>query len=184
MNPISQYKGIDKGFSESFFIQKITNIYYRFKVNFSDKNPEEIEAYIFPDFYERLTNSLSGMIESRNLLYTERITVLDASISGFEQRDGFDYIHAVLRTREVEYYINPDTKAYLSGNKTEQFRNAEVVFCRQSGLQTETVKNMNSHTCPYCGAPSNLNRTAKCEYCGRILNTDCFDWQICSVTVH
>lgn len=184
MNLIAEYKNIDKGFSESFFLQKITNIFYRFRVCFSDRKPEEIEAYVFPDLYNGLVDEMRTSLDKGAFLYTERITVLDASVSGYEQRDGFDYVYATLRTREVRYIINPDTKAYIRGNKSEQFIDNQVVFCRESGLQSEKPQKMSSRNCPYCGAPSDINRIAKCEYCGRILNTDCFDWQIYSASVH
>ena len=31
-------------------------------------------------------------------------------------------------------------------------------------------------TCPNCGAPLDLNATAKCQYCGAVIQSADFDW--------
>ena len=45
-----------------------------------------------------------------------------------------------------------------------------------TGEQTAT-----GTTCPNCGAPLDLNHTAKCEYCGAIITAAEYDWVISAI---
>ena len=35
--------------------------------------------------------------------------------------------------------------------------------------------------CPNCGAPLDVNHSAKCEYCGQVITVDDYDWVISQI---
>lgn len=174
----SEYKKIDREFSESFVTEKVSNIYYRIKTSFSDCVLEEVEPYLTPDYYAALSSQLEGMKSSKKLLFTERLTVLGCEIADIQHTENADFINLNLRVRIVEYYVDPKTNAYLSGNKNEEFRDVKAVISRPAGLTTVIPKGTNSMSCPFCGAPANINKTTRCDYCGSVINTDCFNWLV------
>ena len=49
--------------------------------------------------------------------------------------------------------------------------------CRKSGIITGSG-GMQSVSCPKCGAPLNINQTAKCPYCGSIVTLINEDWAL------
>ncbi|MBR6941290.1 MAG: hypothetical protein IKH65_10810, partial [Clostridia bacterium] len=93
-----------------------------------------------------------------------------------------DIILAEVRNRIVEYYADAKTRKKIRGSSEEQFVTSKVRLVRPTGLMSAEVKGIRTQNCPYCGAPTNINKTAKCEYCGRILNTDLFDWLISGIS--
>lgn len=181
MKPISEYSKIDGGFNEAAFSEKLGNIFYRLKCALSDGKLPEMEPYLTKDFYNKLDSSLKSDENRNRLLYTERITVLGTRILGFEQTGENDVLETEVRARIVEYYVKPGSNKRISGGSEEQFVDYMVRLVRKTGLVTADIKGISKQNCPYCGAPANINQTTRCEYCGRILNTDNFDWQISSL---
>ena len=176
MQNIELYKSIDSGFDAAFFNSKLTNIFRRLKVCASDGKMEEMQPYLTEGFYEKVSSDISELAAKGKLIYTDRITVLGSQLIGFEQSDDFDFIFADIRCRIVEYVIDVKSKKKVSGDDSENFVTYRVTFKRPKGTMTVRSSGLTAQNCPYCGATVNINRTTRCEYCGRILNTDVFDW--------
>ena len=66
-------------------------------------------------------------------------------------------------------------------NTAEKFMEYEWTLARSTGRTTGTAAGTQVQNCPNCGAPININNTAKCEYCGCILTTDSFDWVVTGI---
>lgn len=181
---ISGYNAVDKAFDLNYFTSKLSNIFRRLKLALSDGKLEEMQPYLTDGCFKKLSDDLSAYASKGRLVYTERMTVLGADARGFEQSDGYDFITADVRCRIVEYVIDIKSRKTVSGNDSENFVTYSVVLKRKSGLTTAQTKGINAQNCPYCGAPVNINKSTKCDYCGRVLNTDLFDWQIDSFSVH
>ena len=175
MKPVSEFSKIDKAFDSAKFSSKLSNIYPRLRTSMSDGKLEEMEPYLTAEYFESLSEEYSALAKKGKVLYTERITVLGVELKGFEQSGGFDYMYAALRIRTVEYFADIKTRQRIKGDADEQFSTLLVMLKRESGRISPQLSGISAQNCPYCGAPVNINRSAKCDYCGRILNTDSFD---------
>ena len=109
--------------------------------------------------------------------YIERIAVLGVSLSGWMQESGNDVIIARLNTRFTTYTLDDNTGNLVKGSRTaEKFLDYEWQLLRTSGKTTVGGSGVKVQNCPNCGATININRTAKCEYCGSIVTVDSYDW--------
>ena len=115
--------------------------------------------------------------------YTENIAVLGVDLLGWRQSGGMDYITISLQSRIISYVLNDRTGELLSGDKTrEKFMKYEIELSRKTGsLTLPEGSDVNARTCPHCGAPLELNASAKCEYCGSVITQVNTDWAICSM---
>ena len=43
---------------------------------------------------------------------------------------------------------------------------------RPTGTKTEAGGNMQAVSCPHCGAPLEINASAKCPYCGSVITLE------------
>ena len=74
------------------------------------------------------------------------------------------------------------TGKLISGSQTaEKFMTYEWELSRASGTVTTKGDNMQRVSCPGCGAPLDINATAKCPYCDSIVTLEEHDWAICSI---
>ena len=108
--------------------------------------------------------------------------MLGVELLGWKQEDGNDIMIAKLQTRIVDYVVDDATGNVIRGSNTaEKFMTYEWNLIRTSGRQTSKISGENASNCPNCGAPINLNKSAKCEYCGSIIETDDFDWVLSGI---
>ncbi|MBR6360437.1 MAG: TIM44-like domain-containing protein [Clostridia bacterium] len=183
MKPVSEFSKIDKAFDSAKFSSKLSNIYRRLKTTASDGKLEEMEPYLTPALFKSLSEESAALAKKGRVLYTERITVLGVEVKGFEQTADFDFMYADVRVRAVEYIADIKTHQRIKGDADEQFSTVTVKLIRESGRVSPQLSGISAQNCPYCGAPVNINKSTRCDYCGRILNTDSFDWLIDSLKV-
>lgn len=80
---------------------------------------------------------------------------------------------ARLNTRIVDYTLDDKTGNLVSGSKNkEKFMVYEWDLVRTTGTKTEKDKPMQTVNCPNCGAPVEINASAKCPYCGSVITLE------------
>ena len=57
----------------------------------------------------------------------------------------------------------------------------EWLLTRTSGQLTGEQEAVQSVVCPHCGATLNINKTAKCDYCGSIITVEEHGFVISSI---
>ena len=180
--PISEYTSIDPGFDSAELAAKLSNVYVKLQNAWQDKNLEPIRPYLTDDFYGQMDRQLTAMKNHNQTNYIERIAVLSSEPVSFYQENDMDHIVAILKTRIIDYTLDDRTGALVSGSKTrEKFMTYEYDLCRKSGVKTHTEKGLSSVVCPHCGAPLDINQTAKCPYCGSVVTIVNEDWAIKSI---
>ncbi len=176
MEPISNYKSIDSLFNESAFCEKVSNLYYKYKICFSDNKLEEIEPYFTQECFEGILQRKAQLKASGRYYYAQRVTVLGTVIDGYTQTAEQDIIFANLNVRAVEYEVDLN-KNIVFGTQNEQFLNGKVELVRTKGSKTLPKVSGSARNCPNCGAPLNLSKSARCEYCDSVLSNDPFNWK-------
>lgn len=179
---INEYNSVDENFSQKDFCEEISNMYVRFQNAWQSKKLDGIRPYLSDAFYAQVDRQLDAYRKNRQTNRIERISVIGVDLVGWKQESGNDVMIARLRTRIVDYVVDDATGNVVRGSNTaEKFMTYEWTLSRTSGRITAQESGTSASSCPNCGAPLNLNKSAKCEYCGSIIESDSFDWVLTEI---
>lgn len=179
LNNMDSYKDVDPNFSELDLKEKISNLYFQMQYGWQNKKLDDLRPYFTDTLYAQFDRQLDAYRRNKQTNYIERIAVLDVQLNGWKQEGGQDTIVALVRARIVDYVKDDVTNKIIRGSNTaEKFMTYEYTLTRKTGVQTTAQSGTRVITCPNCGAPVDINRSAKCEYCGNIITVDSSDWLI------
>jgi len=182
LEPMSDYLRLDPNFDEAEFREKLANWYVQLQKAWQKKDISSLRPYLTDDFYAQMEMQLQSDIEAHRTNIIDRIAVLSVQLKGYKQENGEDKIIAYLNTRIIDYTIDDNTGHVLYGNKNvEKFMTYEWLLTRTSGQLTGEQEAMQSVVCPHCGATLNINKTAKCDYCGSIITVEEHGFVISSI---
>lgn len=182
LKPVSEYNSVDPNFSQPDFCEEISNMYIRFQNAWQAKKLDDIRPCLSDDFYAQIDRQLDTYRKNKQTNRIERISVMGVDLLGWKQESGNDVMIARLQTRIVDYVVDDATGNVIRGSNTaEKFMIYEWNLIRTSGRKTGQSNSESASNCPNCGAPLNLNKSAKCEYCGSIIETDDFDWVLSGI---
>ena len=97
--PMSDYLRLDPDFSESGVQEHMANLYVQMQDCWHNKNIEPVRPWLTDAFYNQMEGLLAPMRSKRETDYIERIAVLEASLKGYYQAGGMDFLVAAIRTR-------------------------------------------------------------------------------------
>lgn len=179
LRPMAEYTALDPGFKEADFTDKISNLYVRMQNAWEARAFEPMRPHMTDNLYNQFARQLESYVKNRRTNRVENIAVLGVTLMGFRQDAENDTIVARLRTRITDYTVDDQTGKVLSGDPDGAlFMEYEWSLVRAKGAVTESQEGLKKSFCPNCGAPVELNRSAKCEYCGTILSAAAQDWAI------
>lgn len=183
LKPMKQYYKLDPEFDGEGIKALIANLYVQMQNTWQNKDISSLRPYMTDEFYSQMDRQLDAFRKQNKTDYTENIAVLNVTLKGWRQAAGMDYITVGLNSRIVSYVLDDNTGKLLSGDRTrEKFMEYEIDLSRKRGeITAAKSQGMQSHTCPNCGAPVKLNASAKCEYCGSVINQVNTDWAICAM---
>ena len=146
------------------------------------KDISSLRPYLTDTFYAQMERQLQSHIDAHRTNIIDRISVLSVQLKGYKQENGEDKIIAYINTRIIDYTIDDNTGHVLYGNKNvEKFMSYEWLLTRSSGQLTKEQEAVQSIVCPHCGATLNINKTAKCDYCGSIVTIEEHGFVISSI---
>lgn len=182
LNSISEYKNLDPEFDEGKLKSQISNLYIQMQDSWTAKNLENLRPYFTDEFYNQMNRQLESFKRTQRTDYTDRIAVLDVKLKGYKQSGEMDYIIAGLKSRIVSYILDDKTGKLVSGDMNkERFMEYEIELSRKSGTITNKTDGVKMTSCPHCGAPLNLNASAKCVYCGSVVTASNSEWAVCEM---
>lgn len=185
--PISTIKGADPNFSEAAMKEKISNLCVRMQNAWQAKEFEGIRPFMTDALYSQFKLQLDELSRSECTNYVERIAVLDVELTGWRSDEVVDAIVAIVNTRIVDYTTNDRTGKLVSGSQTvEKFMTYEWTLIRSKGMTTPVFSGEGSEDtatihCPSCGAPVEINQSAKCPYCDSVISAADYDWVISAI---
>ena len=182
LKPMSDYLRLDPNFDEAQFKEKLANWYVQLQNAWQKRDISSLRPYLTDTFYAQMERQLQSYIEAHRTNIIDRIAVLSVQLKGYKQENGEDKIIAYLNTRIIDYTIDDNTGHVLYGNKNvEKFMTYEWLLTRTSGQLTGEQEAVQSVVCPHCGATLNINKTAKCDYCGSIVTVEEHGFVISSI---
>ncbi len=183
LKPMKQYYQLDPEFDGEGIKALIANLYVQMQNARQSKDISSLSPYMTDEFYSQIDRELDAFRTQNKTHYTENIAVLNVTLKGWRQAGGMDYITVGLNSRVISYVLDDETGKLLSGDRTgEKFMEYEIDLSRKRGVITAArSQGIQSRTCPNCGAPVKVNASAKCEYCGSVINQVNNDWAICAI---
>ncbi|MBQ9359450.1 MAG: TIM44-like domain-containing protein [Lachnospiraceae bacterium] len=176
--PMSEYASLDPNFNEAAFREHMSNLYVQMQQEWHNKDIEPLKPYFTDAYWNQMDRQLDQKRKAGQTPCTERIAVLETTPRGFYQSAGMDHIVVRMRARLVAYVLDDKTGKVISGDMNrEKFMEYEWDVCRKSGVVTGAA-GMQTVSCPHCGAPLNINQTAKCPYCDSIVTLVNEDWAL------
>ena len=183
LRPMNEYLQLDPEFDEERIRTLMSNLYVQMQETWQKKDISSLRPYMTDKFFSQMDNQLEQFRKAGRTDYTERIAVLNTGLIGWRQSAGMDYITVSLNSRIVSYVLDDRTGELISGDKNrEKFMTYEIELCRKSGTITNPESDgVKAAVCPHCGAPLNLNASAKCEYCGSVITAVNSEWAVCGM---
>ena len=182
LRPITEYQAIDPYFDTAAIRESLSNLYVKMQNGWTAKDIESLRPYFTDAFFTQMERQLNQMKKQGVTNYVERIAVLAVDLKGFRQQNGEDHIIAELHTRIVDYTLQDASGKLVSGDrKKEKFMAYEWDVCRTTGKVSLERSGTDTVVCPSCGAPLDMNVSARCPYCDSVVNRSDHDWALCSI---
>ena len=182
LTPVSQYTALDPGFDEAALEEKLSNLYVKLQNAWTAKDISPVRPYFTDAYYNQMERQCQRYVENHMTNHVDKIAVLGVSLQGYYQAGNMDHMIAEVRTRIVDYTVDDATGEVRSGSKTaEKFMVYEWDLVRKQGTITGKTDTVTVKNCPNCGAPVNINATARCPYCDTIITVDANDWAIVNI---
>jgi len=182
LHTIASYLNEDPAFDQAAFEEKLSNLYVQMQNCWTAKDIEPLRNDFTDAYYTQMDRQLDHYRQNGQTNVVENIAVLDVRLLGWRREGGEDHIIAAIKTRITDYVINDANGDIVKGSMTaEKFMTYEWDLCRTTGKVTGKSEGVSRVVCPSCGAPVDINVSARCEYCGTVLRSDDFDWAICRI---
>ena len=179
--PIADFRAIDSLFSEEEFKEKLSNLYVRMQNCWMNDKWEEMRPYLTGALYGQMEGQLKALKSMGRTNIMERIAVLDVVLTGYDEDEINHKMYAILNTRIVDYTVDADGNV-VSGSKTaEKFMTYEWQMIRSKKASTRPKDDMEAMKCPSCGAPMDLNHSARCEFCDTVVTASDYDWVLSAI---
>ena len=184
----SQLQGIgklqqrDPGFSPAEVEATIANVYVQMQQAWTAGDFEPMRPYFNNTLFSQFSNQLDALNKRGHTNYVDNIAVLETRVRGWYETNGFEYLVMKVRTRITDYTMDRNGRVVSGDMNAELFMEYEYTLGRPAGTQTtkQTAQTV-AGECPNCGAPLNIAQSAKCPYCGTVVESNRFTWVITNI---
>ena len=170
----------DPDYSESKFKSKVENTFVQIKLSMVTGKVEKIDHFVNDETYEKIKQKVENDKENNRIQIYDELNVADVQITKIEELDDCFKITVRVLSKALEYYIDRDTRKYLSGNnsyRTEKYTN--ITYTKMKNAKSYKVV----RKCPYCGATIDVNFNGRCDYCHKIFDLENYDWVITEMEI-
>lgn len=164
---IKAYQKQDPNFSKPLFIDFANLLFTKVYDAKGIKNFEGITPYVTPEVIAQL--------KQPNISKIDDIIVGALNIDNITTRDSFDEISVTYESNYTEY---------LADGKKSRFYSKETwTLRRKKGVLSKGPDDISTFHCPACGSPSEITPDGKCQFCGNVVNTGAYHWQLSKIIV-
>ena len=165
----------DTDFSESKFKSKVENTFIQVKLSMVTGKTEKIKHFVNDETYEKILQKVNYDIQNNRIQMYDELNVANIQIINIRELEDYFEINVRLHSKALEYFINRETKKFISGDtddRTERYVN--IVFRKKKDAKIfKTVRK-----CPNCGANMDINASGYCLYCHSTFDLENYDWVI------
>lgn len=182
LQPMGDIMTWDPDFSGDDVKQRLSNLYVQMQNCWQAKDLSPLRGDFTDQQFAQYDRQLQKYRDAGQTNIVERIAVLGVDLKGVKRDDKNDILVARLRTRVTDYVIDDATGKVVRGSKTaEKFMEYEWTLVRARGGKTRKQEGDEAFHCPSCGAPMDINQSAKCAYCGTVVSKADYDWVIAGI---
>lgn len=165
----------DSEFSESKFKSKVENEFIQIRMSIVTGKTERIKHFVNDETYEKIVAKVEDDKANNRIQMYDELNVSNVTFTNIKELDDCFEIEVKLHSKALDYYLNRETRKFLSGNNSYRTeKDHTIVFKKIKNNKALGV----ARKCPGCGASLDLNKTGVCEYCGTIFNLEKYDWVI------
>ena len=180
--PMEELYKWDPNFSADALRRRLSNLYVQMQNCWTAMDITPLRGDFTDEQFAQYDRQLDQYRDKGIINKIERISVLDVTLVGVRRQAKTETLVAEIYTRITTYTVKADTNEIVRGNPNEEkFMRYEWTLVRPAGTQTNTELKDDAFPCPQCGAPMNINQSAKCPYCGAIVRRAEFDWVIAQI---
>ena len=183
LRKVSTLQKRDPLFDASVIETRIANVYVQMQNAWTAGDFSPMRPYFSNALFAQFERQLAELRSKGRTNYVENIAVLESLVRGWYESEGSEYLVMRVRTRIVDYVLDDRTGQVVGGSRTnEVFLEYEYILQRPVGTQTVMQKaQIDVFECPNCGAPVDIAQSAKCPYCGSILESSRHTWVISAI---
>lgn len=169
---------IDSNFSEAKFKTNVDNIFIKLHMAVMLKDLDRVKHFISDSLYEKYTKIIEEL-KTKNLIEMyDELNVASTEITKVDIREDKYVIEVQIKSKCMNYYIDSDTKRFVSGNNTR--REEKMSYLRFEKVR-DYINQSSARKCPSCGANIDVNNNGKCKYCGTTYNLKDYDWILVNI---
>ena len=172
----------DPLFDGTAVLNRIKNLWMQLCLAKISGDMEPLKPYFSPRLYEAEENLIREARKVDRIREDVRPAILQSSLSAGGSENGREKLvcHMLTRSRPLE--IRQSSETTVAGGM-EVFRRETWTLSRPLGTKTPGERSPVSVSCPGCGSPLALYKSAKCPFCGKLVPVSDFTWTVDSITV-
>ncbi len=158
---------------------QISNMYIRLQEAWAARDLSPVEPLLSAPLYAQTSAQLKrDFIDKGITSHMEHISVLDVTLLGCKPAENGapDRVFAHVNARFVNYLTDASGKLVRGDRNDEIYMQYEWTLERSGSAGGKTSVN-----CPNCGAPVDVNKSAKCPYCGTAIENTSYDWVVSQI---
>ena len=179
---LEDLKKKDPSFDKNTFLQRVQQGFIKLQNAWCEQNLNTVRPFISDGISERFQLQFLEQKEQGIRDHMENIELIDITIAQIEFDTVFDTITVKITASAVDYMVNITTGEYVSGSRAPEIFTEYWSFIRRPGTQTISGQGLLEGNCPNCGAPLEINESAKCNSCGSLIKSGEYDWVLSEIT--
>ncbi len=177
---VNEFVNIDNTFNEAMFLTKVNNIFIKFFSCIMSDKLSTVDHFISDNVYNYGENIISKVRDKNCRQMYDELNVKNSRINNIEVTDNEYIIDVYLEARYMDYIIDLNTGNVVSGNDSSRI---EVDYNLRFVKKISSLEQGIARKCPACGAPMNVNKSGKCDYCGSIYNQEDYDFVLDDIKI-
>lgn len=157
----------DSNFYPERFVDDVKQLFLWVTRATETDNISIIQPYVTESLYKSIQERMLEYRQAHEKPVWECITISNAVITGYLEKQHSDYLEVTLQILMVHYIMNCDTGKlrWRHSDRLERFQYQMEFVCREIEQQPEKQRIY----CPHCGAVMIVQGQAKCPYCKSIV---------------
>ena len=179
---LEQLKEKDPSFDKNAFLLRVKKGFIKLQEAWCAQNLNQVRAFISDGISERFKLQFAEQKEQGIRDHMENIIIRDITVAQIEFDKVFDTITVKITASAVDYMVDLKNGKFVSGSKAEEIFTEYWSFIRRKGVLTIAGNGLLEGNCPNCGAPLEINESAKCDSCGALIKSGEYDWVLSEIT--
>jgi len=170
----------DGGFTLAAFEAKAALAFFTIQSAWCAADLTPARPFLSQTVYARFDLQLQEYRDRNRRNRLDGLQLQHLEVVRLESSDTRDTLHVWITGHATDYDVDAEGKAV--GAKRTQSWDEEWAFVRDHSVATAPGKDLQSATCPNCGAPMAVNASGVCTHCQSDVSTGAYDWVLAEIT--